>query len=69
MSMDLTSMIIGTLAGALGVGYCIYGKRQQMYMPMVSGAALCALPFFIDNPWVLLGVCLAAAVAPFLVRF
>ena len=67
--MDLMTLFIGFVAGAIGIGYCIYGKRQQMYMPMVAGAALCAMPYFVDNLWVLLGLSLAALVAPFLFKF
>jgi hypothetical protein len=62
----MSTLVIGILAGALGAGYFVYGKRQAKVTPMVAGALLCVYPYFVDGAlWlVLIGVALAAA--PFL---
>jgi hypothetical protein len=68
-AMDMNTMIIGFLASSLGLGYFIYGKKQQLFVPMVAGGALCAIPFFIDNLVVLAIACLVAMIAPFILKF
>ena len=66
--MDTTELMIGVMAGALGLGYFVYGKKQGMFMPMVCGAALCVYPYMVSG---LLLTCLVGIVLlalPFFVR-
>lgn len=60
---DPNSLLIGMVAGAFGVGYFVYGKRQQKIVPMVSGVLLCVYPYFTDSlPWlIVIGLVLLAA--------
>ena len=65
----MNSLVISILAGAIGMGYFIYGKRQAKYAPMIAGVLLCVYPYFTENLlWLSLigGVLL---VAPFLIDF
>lgn len=50
------------LFGAIGVGYFIYGKKQGKYVPLLTGIALCAYPYFFSSavPVVIIGVVLSA---------
>ena len=66
--MDITSLFISGFAGLFGVAYFIYGKKQQRPVPMLAGAALCVVPYFIGNVWILLGVCAALLIVPFVIR-
>jgi hypothetical protein len=62
-------LFIGIVTGALGVGYIVYGGRQVKFVPVISGVALCAYSYFIDN-WAWLCVIGALLlVAPFLIDF
>ena len=62
-------LFIGIVTGALGVGYIVYGRRQVKFVPVISGVALCAYSYFIDD-WVWLCVIGALLlVAPFLIDF
>jgi hypothetical protein len=65
----VNSFVVGILAGAVGVGYFIYGKRQTKFAPMIAGVMLCVYPYFTDNMlWlVIIGIVLMAV--PFLVDF
>jgi hypothetical protein len=65
----VNSLIFGILAGAVGAGYLIYGKRQSKFVPMTAGILLCVYPYFTDNVvWLsIIGVLLMAA--PFLIDF
>jgi hypothetical protein len=65
----VNSLLVGVIAGAIGMGYFIYGKRQTKIVPMVAGALLCIYPYFIDSLlWLsLIGLLLIAA--PFLIDY
>ena len=67
--MNATSLAVGILTGAIGMGYFIYGKRQAKFVPLIAGMMLCVYPYFVDGViWlVLVGVALMAA--PFLIDF
>jgi hypothetical protein len=67
--MTPTTLAIGILTGAVGVGYFIYGKRQTRFAPLLAGMMLCVYPYFVDSVlWlVVIGIVLMAA--PFLVDF
>ncbi len=66
--MDTTSITISVFAGILGCAYFVYGKKQQKLIPLLAGVGLCIVPYFIDSNTVLIGVCVALAVAPFLIK-
>ena len=65
----MNSFVFGILAGAIGAGYFVYGKRQTKVVPMAAGVLLCIYPYFTDNMlWLsIIGVLLLAA--PFLIDF
>jgi hypothetical protein len=67
--MDSGTLIIGLFAGAIGLGYFVYGKKQAQAVPMISGIALMVYPYFFSNIWVLLGLGLALCLAPFYIKF
>lgn len=62
------ALIIGVFAGAIGTGYVLYGRSQQMAVPMVSGVLLCAYPYFTDSLLVLIGIGIVLVILPFVVR-
>ena len=64
--MTPTTLAIGILTGAVGVGYFIYGKRQARFAPLLAGMMLCVYPYFVDSVlWlVVIGVVLMAAPFP-----
>jgi hypothetical protein len=66
--VDATTFIIGAVAGIFGVAYFIYGKKEQRPVPLLAGALLCVLPYFIGDVTVLLLVCAALLAAPFVIR-
>ena len=64
-----TQLFIGLVAGAIGVAYFVYGKKQSRFMPMLSGVALCVYPYLVSS---VLWLCLIGAIllaAPFFVDF
>jgi hypothetical protein len=63
------NLFFGVVAGAIGVGYLVYGRRQRKLVPVIAGVLLCVYPYFVDSGlW--LGVVGALLVAvPFVVDY
>ncbi len=66
--MDATTLFIGLIAGSFGMGYFVYGKKQARAIPLISGIGLCVIPYFIENIPILILVCAALIIAPFVIR-
>ena len=65
----MNSLFVGLIAGAIGMGYFIYGKRQLKIVPMVAGVLLCIYPYFVDSLLWLSLVGLILIAAPFLIDY
>ncbi|HDH10549.1 MAG TPA: hypothetical protein ENG97_01710 [Deltaproteobacteria bacterium] len=67
--MKGTSLLIwGTLFGAVGLGFFIYGKKQRSVVPLFTGIALFLFPYFIQNVYVLVIVGVILVAIPYIVR-
>ena len=66
--MNLAPLLWGVLFSSVGLGYVIYGKRQQAPVPLVCGIGLMVYPYFVSSSWtmVLVGALLMAV--PYFVR-
>ena len=62
--MDANVFLIGSIAGTIGVGFFVYGKKHAKVVPMVCGALLCVYPYFIENLWITLVVGTALCLIP-----
>ena len=62
-------LIVGVIAGAIGMGYFIYGKRQAKLTPLLAGILLCVYPYFTDSLLWLSVIGLVLVAAPFLIDF
>jgi hypothetical protein len=49
-------LIVALVAGAVGMGLIVYGRKQREPLPLIFGAAITACPYVIRRTW------LAAAV-------
>jgi hypothetical protein len=63
------SLFIGLIAGAFGVAYFVYGKRQAKLVPMLAGVGLCVYPYFFDSVVWLCVIGLLLAAAPFVIDY
>jgi len=46
--LSASSLLLRVLFGSLGVGFFIYGRRQQTIVPLLCGLALMvAVPYFV----------------------
>ena len=65
----MNSLFVGIIAGAIGMGYFVYGKRQAKFAPMISGVLLCIYPYFTDSMIWLAVIELVLVVVPFVADF
>lgn len=47
--MNVSVLLLGVLFSSIGLGYFIYGKKQQHTMALVCGIMLMVYPYFIEN--------------------
>jgi hypothetical protein len=61
--MGTASLFLSLAIGAVGTGYFIYGVKQRRPPPLIGGIVLSAYPYFVSNPWVMLGIAAAVILA------
>jgi hypothetical protein len=62
------SFVWSLLFGAVGAGYCMYGKKLQKFIPLACGLGLMVVPCFVGNTLGLVVICGLLCVAPFVGR-
>ena len=58
----------GIIFGAVGSGYFIYGKKQQAFVPLLTGILLCVFPYFISNIFLMLLVGCILMIVPYFLK-
>ena len=43
--LETGPLVWGLLFGSIGAGYFVYGKNQQKFVALLSGVALCVIPY------------------------
>ena len=67
--MNDTSMLLwGVVFGSIGLGFFIYGRKQQAVVPLVVGIALFVVPYVISNLNLLLLAGIILIALPYFVR-
>lgn len=66
--MNASTLFAGIIAGSLGTGYFIYGRKQRKVVPMLAGVGLFTVPYLISNLSVLTTVCVILCFLPFLIK-
>ena len=61
-------MLWGMAFGSNGLGYFIYGKKQQRMVPLVCGVGLMAFPYFVSSTVALVVIGIVLLALPFLIR-
>lgn len=55
--------------GAVGMGYFVYGKREQRGIAFLSGVLLCVFPYFVSNVLVMILLGALFMALPFFVPY
>jgi hypothetical protein len=67
--MDSSTLLWGLLYGSIGMGYLVYGKRQQRVTALLSGIGLMVFPYFVSNVWISLLIGIALMALPYFFRY
>lgn len=60
----MATLIWGMVFSAIGLGYFIYGKRQQHVLALVCGLGLMLYPYFVDSAWLMVFIGMALMAPP-----
>ncbi len=66
--MSTTSLLWGLLFGSIGVGFVVYGRRQQAAVPFLCGVALIGFPYFVSNSLALVAIGMVLMAIPYFLR-
>lgn len=66
--MDTSSLLLGMVFSAIGLGFFIYGRKQKVAMPLICGIALMVTPYFVSNNALLVAIGVALIAIPYFVR-
>jgi hypothetical protein len=66
--LDTAALLWGLVFGSIGVGYYMYGKRQENLVTRLTGVALMIFPYFVSNNLLLVVVGLALMAVPYFIR-
>lgn len=57
------------LFGAIGMGYIVYGRKQQRGIALFSGVLLCAFPYFVPSVFLIILIGIALMTLPFFIKY
>jgi hypothetical protein len=63
VSFDPLSLFLSLVAGLVGTGLVIYGKKAQRWPQVVAGIVYMVYPYFVETPTGIAGVGVLLAVA------
>lgn len=66
--MTTTSLLLDLIFSCIGLGYFIYGKKQQSSIPLVCGLSLMIFPYFIENTLWMTVIGMVLSVLPYFIR-
>jgi hypothetical protein len=56
------------LFGSVGLGYFVYGKKQNVIVPLVCGVVLMVFPYFVTNAILMIVVGLFFSALPYFLK-
>lgn len=64
----MSSLLWGLLFGSAGLGFFLYGKKQQAIVPLSCGLALMVFPYFVSNTILLVAIGIVLIALPYFIR-
>lgn len=65
---DVASLLWGVMFSSIGLGYFIYGRKQQQLVPLLCGIGLMGFTFFVSNSYVLVAIGAVLMALPYFIR-
>lgn len=66
--MDTTALLLSVVFSSIGLGYFMYGKKQQHTSALICGLALMIYSYFFDNTTAIIALGLIFMLLPKFVR-
>jgi hypothetical protein len=66
--MDTAALLWGVLFSAIGLGFFVYGRKQNAVVPFVCGILLMVFPYFISNSYMIVGIGIVLMAIPYFIR-
>ena len=66
--MNTSSLLWGLIFGSVGLGFFMYGKKQNALVPLACGLALMIFPYFVSNTLLLVAIGAALMAFPYFIR-
>lgn len=66
--MNESILLWSVLFGGFGIGFFSYGRKQKSVVPLVTGLALMAYPYFMPSVTVLIIVGIALIAVPYFIK-
>ncbi len=66
--MNTATLLWGLLFGSIGLGFFIYGKKQQALVPLLCGMTLMIFPYFVTNNLLLVAMGSVLVILPYFYR-
>ena len=63
MNFDTSFLFANLFWGTVGVGYFVYGKKQQSMMPLIGGVLMVVVSYLVSSVWLMSLLCIAIGVA------
>ena len=63
-----STLMLGIIFGAIGLGFFIYGKKQGAIIPLFCGVGLMILPYFISNIYILIFSGIIMVAIPYFIK-
>ncbi len=66
--INIPSLFLSLIFSSIGLGYFLFGKRQQEFVFLGAGLALMIYPYIVSGAWMITVVGLVLLAGPFVVR-
>ena len=66
--IDTSTIMWGLIFGSIGLGFFIYGKKQNAIIPLLCGIGLMIIPYLIGKVYLLVLAGIVLLVLPFFIR-
>jgi len=68
MELNIPSLLLSLLFSSIGLGYFLFGKRQQEFVFLGTGLALMIYPYIVSGVLTMTIIGLVLSVGPFVAR-
>jgi hypothetical protein len=66
--LNQASILWSLLFSSIGLGFFIYGRKQQRLVPLMCGLLLMVYPYFVPNTPLLVAIGAALVATPYFLR-